>query len=188
MSDDGKSSVSFPAWARRRAALVVWWAFVAAFGPFASGPAAAQVTLQVEATDGLPGFHRADLSRYLAQHMAETGLNDWRFEPAEGNGLARDRVEWTFKLNPHAGGEVRNFARTLIYERKFGVQRPITIEARLYMNGEYQTLVERQAIVRGGPDSPELAAAVVSATQNLLGPSGAYRAIDTGQRPASPAR
>jgi len=171
-----------------RAALVAALALNVAFMPFASPRAAAQVTLQVEAIDGLPGFHRADLSLYLAQHMAETRLADWRFEPAEGNGLASDRVEWTFKLNPYAGGEVRSFAHTLVHERRFGVQRPITIEARLYLNGEYQTLVEQQAIVRGGPDSPGLAAAVASATQNLLGPLGAYRAIDTGQRPASQAR
>jgi hypothetical protein len=188
MSDDRKSPAPSPASARRRVALVAWWALAAAFGAFASPRAAAQVTLQVEATDGLPGFHRADLSRYLAQHMAETRLEDWRFEPAQGGGLARDRVEWTFKLNPYAGGEVRNFVYTLVYERSFGVHRPITIEARLYLNGEYQTLVEQQAIVRGGPDDPELAAAVTSATQNLLGPWGAHRAIDTGQHPASQAR
>jgi|GEM_PF-1626030 len=182
MSDDRKSLLSFHALVRRRVVLVAWWALAIAFGPVALAPAAAQVTLQVEATDGLPGFHRADLSRYLAQHMAETRLADWRFEPTTGNGAAADRVEWTFKLNPYAGGEVRNFVHTLVYERKFGVHRPVTIEARLYLNGEYQTLVEQQAIVRGGPDSPELAAAVASATQNLLGPSGAYRAIDLGLR------
>jgi hypothetical protein len=70
----------------------------------------------------------------------------------------------------------------------FGVHRPITIEARLYFNGEYQTLVEQQALVQGGPDDPDLAAAVASATRNLLGPSGAYRAIDTGQRRGDHAR
>ena len=42
---------------------------------------------------------------------------------------SRDRVEWTFKLNPYAGGEVRSFAHTLVYERKFGLHRPVTIEA-----------------------------------------------------------
>jgi hypothetical protein len=139
------------------------------------------MTLQVEASDGLPGFHRADLQRYLALHMAEARLGEWLFVPG-ADGSARDRVEWTFKLNPYAGGEVRNFVHTLVYERQFGVHRPVTIEARLYLNGEYQTLVEQQAIIHGGPDDPELAAAVATATQNLLGPSGAYRAIDLGLR------
>jgi hypothetical protein len=138
--------------------------------------------LQVGAANGLPGFHRADLSRYLAARMAETRLPDWRFEPAADNGSAANRVEWNFKLNPYAGGEVRNFARTSGYERELGLHRPITIEARLYLNGEYQTLVEAQAIVHGGPDDPALATAVASVTQNLLGPSGAYRAIDLGLR------
>jgi hypothetical protein len=172
----------------RRAAWVARLVMAATLVPFASALAAAATTLQVEAANGLPGFHRADLSRYLAAHMAETRLPDWRFEPAEGDSSALDRVEWSFRSNPYAGGEVRNFARTSGYERQLGVHRPVTIEARLYMNGEYQTLVEAQAIIHGGPDDPALAAAIASATKSLLGPSGAYRAIDTGQRPAYPSR
>jgi hypothetical protein len=74
--------------------------------------------------------------------------------------------------------------QTQFYEQRRGVHRPITIEARLYLNGEYQTLVERQATMQGGPNDPELAAAVASATASLLGPAGAYRAIGMGQRPA----
>ncbi len=85
-------------------------------------------------------------------------------------------------MSPYAGGEVRNFVHTFVYERQLGVHRPITIEARLYLSGEYQTLVEQQAIIYGGPNDPELAAAVASATQNLLGPSGAYHATDFGLR------
>lgn len=165
-----------------RAAWVARLVLAVTIMPFASVIASAAMTLQVEATDGLPGFHRADLQRYLALHMAEAGLGEWRFEPAADNGVAADRVEWTFKLNPYAGGEVRNFVHTMVYERKFGVRRPITIEARLYLNGEYETLVEKQAVIYGGPNDPEFAAAVASATQNLLGPSGAYHAIDLGLR------
>jgi hypothetical protein len=188
MSDDRKSSVSSPASALRRAALVAWWALVVAFGAIASAPAAAQVTLQVAASHGLPGLNHSALLRFLAAHMADAGLADWRFEPAEGDTAAPDRVEWTFRLNPYAGGEVRNFVQTQFYEQRRGVHRPITIEARLFLNGEYQTLVERQAMMQGGPNDPELAAAVASATASLLGPSGAYRAIDLGQRPASGGR
>ena len=120
--------------------------------------------------------------------MADAGLADWRFEPTEGDSAAPNRVEWTFRLNPYAGGEVRNFVHTLVYEQRFGVRRPITIEARLYLNGEYQTLVEQQAIVEGGPDYAELATAIADATQNLLGPKGAYRATDTGPSPVPRAR
>jgi hypothetical protein len=146
------------------------------------------LTLQVEATDTLPGFHRGALPRYLAVHMAEARLVDWRFEPAADGGSAPDRIEWRFKLNPYAGGEVRNLVRPHMAERIFSEHRSITIEARLFLNGQYQTLVEKHAIIQGGADDPDLAAAVVSVTQNLLGPSGAYRAIDTGPRPAQGAR
>jgi hypothetical protein len=188
MSDDRKAAVFPPASAWRRVAVVGWLALVAAFGPFATAPAAASSTLEVEASNVLPGFHRGDLPRYLAQHMAEARLSDWHFEPGAGNTRAADRVEWSFRLNPYAGGEVRSFARSLFGERKFDAPRPITIEARLYLNGEYQTIVEEQAIVRGGPNDPDLAAVVAKITQNLLGSSGAYRGIDIGQHRADPAR
>ncbi|HVI65027.1 MAG TPA: hypothetical protein VM910_20940 [Bradyrhizobium sp.] len=148
----------------------------------------ASSTLEVEARDALPGFRRTDLPRYLALHMARAGLSEWRFEPTTGREVAANRVEWSFKLNPYAGGEVRSFGHTLTQDWGFGVHRPITIEARLYLNGEYQTLVEQQALVQGGPDDLDLAAAVASATRNLLGPSGAYRAIDTGLGRANHAR
>jgi hypothetical protein len=109
--------------------------------------------------------------------MAEAGIANWRFQPAGGEASVRDRVEWTFRLNPYAGGEVRNFARTQASEAGFAARRPVTIEARLYLNGDYQTLVEKQAAIRAGPDDSYLASAVTSVTEDLLGPSGAYQAI-----------
>lgn len=166
----------------RHAALATQLALAVILIPFASAIAGAAMTLQVQASAGLPGFHRDELQRYLALHMAETRLGEWRFEPAADNGSAANRVEWTFRLNPYAGGEVRNFVHTRVFEQRLGVRRPITIEARLYLNGEYQTLVERQAVIQGGPNDPEFAAAVTGATENLLGPSGAYHAVDLGLR------
>jgi hypothetical protein len=180
--DDGKLPGLTLALAWRRVALAAFSALIPMFGQTTSAAAAAQVTLQVEAAHGLPGLHHSALARFIAAHMAEVGLADWRFEPAADNPIAADRVEWSFRLNPYAGGEVRNFAHTSTDEWRFGVHRPVTIEARLYLNGEYQTLVEKQAIIQGGPGDPDLAAAVASVTQSLLGASGAYRDIDTGQR------
>jgi hypothetical protein len=172
----------------RRAALVVLWALVSSWQS-GSTAAAAQPTLQVTSLHGLLGLHHSELSRFLAAHMADAGLSDWRFEPPSGNGLAADRVEWSFKLNPYAGGGVKNIGPPSMRESRLGgVHRPVTIEARLYLNGEYQTLVEAQALVQGGPDDPDLAAAVARVTQNLLGPAGAYRAINTGQRRTEHAR
>jgi hypothetical protein len=144
--------------------------------------------LKVETLQGLPGLHNSELSRFLAAHMADARLAEWRFEPAQGKITAPNRVEWTFRLNPYAGGGVRQFVREPAAEQGFGVHRPVTVEARLYLNGEYQTLVERQAMIRGGPDDLEFAAAVATATESLLGPHGAYRAIDMGRRPTSGTR
>jgi hypothetical protein len=169
-------------------ALIIGFAVVALVSPIASESAEAPITLQVHAFHGLPGLNHSALCRFLAAHMAEAGLADWRFEPAEGDSAAPNRVEWTFKVNPYAGGEVRQFVREPVAEQGFGIHRPVTIEVRLYLNDQYQALVERQAMVRGGPNDTELAAAVASATESLLRPSGAYRAINMRQHPAPDAR
>ena len=158
-------------------------ALVSALVPLA--PAAAAL-LEVERSGAVPGFHSSEqLSRYLTLHMAEAKPPGWRFEPAAAGARAPDRVKWRFKLNPYAGGEVRTFVPPQMDDMAFGVHRPFTVEARLYLNGEYQTRVKKMAIIQGGPDDPDLAAAVASLTRNLLGPSGAYRSIPAvSPRPA----
>ena len=75
---------------------------------------------------------------------------------------------------------MRSFVPADMDDETFGVHRPITIEARLYLNGQYHTVVREKAIIQGGPDDPDLAAAVASLTENLLSPSNAYRAINNG--------
>ena len=162
-------------------------ALVAASVPLASASAA---LLDVEGSGAVPGFHSAgQLRRYLTFQMTEAEPAKWRFEPAAaGDAPAPDRVKWRFKLNPYAGGEVRSFVAPQMEDTTFGVHRPITIEARLYLNGEYQSLAKEKAIIQGGPDDPDLAAAVASLTQNLLSPSGAYRAINNGQHQGQPLR
>ena len=71
-------------------ALVAGLILVAIIAPFAATDAAEPITLKVEAARGLPGFHHSALSRFLAAHMAEARLADWRFE-SEGDASARDR-------------------------------------------------------------------------------------------------
>ena len=168
-------------------ALAALWA-LAFLWQSGSATAATQPILQVTATHGLLGLHHSALSRFLAARMADAGLADWRFEPASGNSPAADRVEWSFKLNPYAGGGARSFGPPSMNEWRAGVHRPVTIEARLYINGEYQTLVETQALVQGGSDDPDLAAAVAAVTRSLLGPKGAFRAIESAHLPAQRSR
>jgi hypothetical protein len=156
--------------------------------PIISTAATTSMILEVGAAGAPPGFKRGELPRYLTLHMAESGLTDWRFAPASGEGLPANYVLWAFRLNPYAGGEVRSFAPQHISTGTLRGRHPITLEARLYLNGEYQTLVEGEALVEGGPDDPGLAAAVTKLTRNLLGPSGAYRHIDAGASRADPPR
>src|ERR1700751_2657221 len=160
-------------------------ALVAAFGPLT--PAAATL-LVVEGSGAVPGFDSSEqLSRYLALHMAEVKLAQWRFESAiASDASASDHVEWRFKLGPYAGGEVRTFVPP--YNITFGDHRPITIEARLYLNGKYRRLVKKRTIIEGGPDDPNLAAAVASLTQHLLSPSGGHGSPYRGRHQGQPLR
>src|ERR1700730_13007057 len=64
---------------------------VATFAPVLWAAAATLITLEVGATGGLPGFHSGELRRYLALHMTEIGLGDWRFEPGNEPALAGGR-------------------------------------------------------------------------------------------------
>jgi hypothetical protein len=167
--------------------LLKWRMALALFAAFVPLTPAAASSLEVEGSGAVPGFHSSEQLRgYLTLHMAETQSVNWRFEPAAtGDASAPDRVKWRFKLGPYAGGEVRSFVPP--FTETIGVHRPITIEARLYLNGVYQTHVGETAIIEGGPDDPDLAAAVASLTQNLLSPSAAYRAVDNRAGPkASP--
>jgi hypothetical protein len=141
-------------------------ALLAAFIPFVSVFAATSMTLGVDARGTLPGVHRADIPRYLVQHMRGARLAGWRFEPASGGRKPLDRVEWSFKLAPYAGGEVLSFA-----PGRKQVRRRVIIGAALYFHGKYQTHVAGQAIIReGAPHDLNLAAEVARLTQNLSAP------------------
>ena len=170
--------------------LLKWRSLILALGavfvPFVSASAS---ILKVEGSGGVPGFDGPELRRYLTLQMAEAQPADWHFEPAAAGGTpAPDRVQWNFKLGPYAGGEVRSFVPRQMDDVTFGVHRPITIEARLYLNGKYRTLAKEKAIIQGGPDDPNLAAAVAKLTQNLLSPSGAYGSIHRARNRGHPSR
>jgi hypothetical protein len=165
--------------------VIVWWALFSLI-PSISRGAATPITLKVKAVIGLPEFNRTELSRFIASRMAEANFTDWRFEAAEDD-PGPDRAEWRFKRNRYPGVEVRRFGSE---GGSFHARRPIKIEARLYLNGENQVTVEKQAKIdeASGRADPQLAEAVASVTQNLLRPSGVCYAIDLGHHPASGAR
>jgi hypothetical protein len=147
--------------------------------PAESAEAGSPVTLEVSVPGGLPGFSAAELSRYVTFHMAETHLFPWRFAPVgSAESESPDRVEWTFQLGPYAGGGVRSIVPVPERERLWGVHRPVAIEVRLYLDGNYQTAVFGQATIEVGDGDHHLAHAVMQLTQALLGESGAYRSIE----------
>jgi hypothetical protein len=155
----------------RRLALVAAFVLLAILTPCTSIFAATLTILHVETSGALPGFRSADLPRYIAQQMAEARLANLRFQPMAG-GHPPNRVEWSFKLDPYAGGEVRSFAHQSTGERLFGVHRPVTIKARLYLRGKYRRLVSEQVIIEGGRHDPDLAATVAHLTEDLLAHKG----------------
>jgi hypothetical protein len=146
-----------------------------------SAPAMAQtVTIAVQATGELPGFRIEEAAPYLAAEMATAGIPAWRFVPRDPGLAAPNRIEWTFALLPYAGGEVRRFfpmpeAQRTMDVHLQGMHRLISAQARLYLNGEYQTVTFGQEAVQGGADDPDLTAFLVRTTRSL---QSAWRAID----------
>jgi hypothetical protein len=148
---------------------------------FVSAPAMAQtVTIAVQATGELPGFRIGEAAPYLAAEMATAGISAWHFVPRDPGLAAPNRIEWTFELLPYAGGEVRRFfpmpeAQRTMDVHLQGTHRLISAQARLYLNGEYQTVTFGQEAVQGGADDPDLTAFLVRTTRSL---ESAWRATD----------
>lgn len=140
------------------------------------------IMLMVVARDPLPGFRKADETRYLTDRMKASGLSGWGFAAAPDPSIpARDRIEWHFELDPYAGGGIRQFFPIPGLQRLFGARHLITAEAMLYLDDEYQTLMFGQATIQGGAQDKDLAAFIARMSEGLLGEKGAYRSIDMGK-------
>jgi hypothetical protein len=135
---------------------------------FSASPAPAQTTtIAVVATGEFPGFRTKDAGPWLAAPMAVAGLNHWRFVPGDPAHAAPNRIEWSFEVLPYAGGEVRRFFPVAESQGAMdvhiqGKHHLISAEARLFLDGEYQTVTLAQEAVKGGADDPVLAYFIVS--------------------------
>jgi hypothetical protein len=141
-------------------------------------PARAQPSIAIEAGGELPGFRIQDASPYLASKMEGAGLAGWHFAARDPARAAPNRIEWRFTLLPYAGGEVRRFfpmRETGVMDLHLGSHRLIAAEAKLYLNGEYQTATFGQEAVQGGDSDPDLANFLIRLTRNL---EDGYKAID----------
>ena len=159
--------------ARILAGLGMAWVLVCAH------PALAQtVTIAVTAGGELPGFRTEEAAPWLAARMAEGGFDHWRFVAADPAQKPPNRIEWRFELLPYAGGEVRRLfpmAEGGMDVHIQGRHRLISAQARLFLDGEYQTATLAQDAVRGGAGDMDLADFVIKTTRML---DNAWHAID----------
>jgi hypothetical protein len=118
------------------------------------------ITVAVEVEGSIPGFTPEQLSAFVTQQMADAHLTAWRFAaatPGQAGNEPPNRVVWQFKVLPYAGGTVRYIGPALSKARDiFGAGRPIGADAKIYLDGKFQSTSFDQATVKGGPHDPGL--------------------------------
>jgi hypothetical protein len=146
-----------------------------------AGPVLAQpTTIAVETHGELPGFGTGEAASWLAARMAEGDFDHWRFIAGDPAAPAPNRIEWNFEVRRYAGGEVRRFfpmaeAQGDMDVHIQGRHHLISAEARLFLDGQYQTVTLAQAAVKGGAGDPDLRDFIITTTQML---DNAWHAID----------
>ena len=153
----------------------------------ARGEVASASFLTVVSSGALPGFASADIPSYLSGIMTDAALDHWVFEPiASDFASPANRVEWSFRLEGDEPGAARPAAATTTAKPRFVARQLVLVEARLYLNGEYQTVTGTQADIYGGPNDKELADVVRRVSELLLGATGAYHAVHSQGTPSRP--
>jgi hypothetical protein len=145
------------------------------------------LTVSVEIDGSLPGFTNDQLSAYISQQMAASHVTSWHFEPgpaaAATAGQPANRIVWHFKQLPFAGGGVRYIGPALSRAREvFGVGRAVGIDAKIYLDGQYQATTFDQATVKGGPNDPSLAAAIQKVMKSIVANASAEGTHDDGPK------
>jgi hypothetical protein len=136
----------------------------------AIGEAAQPLAVLVVAHGSVPGIRDADLNRFLADTMNGGVQGPWHFEPAPAGGTkAPNRIEWSIRSMTSAEGTVRSFgfARAAI-DRMMGKHQILSIEATLFLGGQYQNASHSEVPATKEAQNPELAADVVRSTQQLM--------------------
>ncbi len=138
-------------------------AAVAAFAPAAlaeatgSGVLDRHLSVSVVIDGSLPGFTSDQLSEFVRRQMVATHATNWRFAPADAGATAANRVVWRFKLLPYDGGAVRYIGPAVSRaESLLGVRRAVGIDAKVYLDGQYQSSTFDQASIKGGPKDSDL--------------------------------
>jgi hypothetical protein len=166
--------------ARRHGALATMIVGALAASAAASSAASSPtmpLQVAVETKGSLPGFSDSELPDYFAAAMNAVTQKGWHFAPGPASSVPADRIELSFETNAYAAGAVRTYGISrATMERLLNVHHSITIEARLFLGDQYQTLFFEQVTVSGGPHDAELDDAVAKLTRALT----AYPALKTG--------
>jgi len=130
------------------------------------------LTVSVEVEGAVPGFTTDQLSAYVSQQMADAHLTAWHFAPAGPVAEANpppNRVVWHFKTLPFAGGAVRYIGPALSKARDlFGVSRPVAVDAKIFLNGQYQSTSFDQATIKGGPHDAGLSDVIKKVMNSIV--------------------
>lgn len=145
--------------------------------PDVGGSAAPSTVVAVETAGSVPGIGEGQLDRYIADQMNAAHVGAWRFVPVK-SAIPEDRVEWSFTMAPSAMGAVRTygFSRAMM-ERLIDAHHYVTIEAKLYWHGQYQTVMLGHATIGSGVQDPALTALIAKMTRLVM----SYPMSDTGQ-------
>lgn len=130
-------------------------------------------TIYVQTRENLEGFNGGELPAFLAKTIAAAQAGPWHFAVAPSGKSPPDRIEWSFVPGAEAAGTVRTygFSRAMM-ERLVGSSRVFTIEARLYLHGEYQALASAQFRQTEDPQNAELVGEVTIIARNLMATPG----------------
>lgn len=143
-------------------------------------------TMSVVVEGGIPGFTQEQLATYLCEEMTAAHAASWQFTPASAADSSPNRIVWHFKLLPYAGGTVKYIGPALSHvESAFGARRAIGIDAKIYLDGQYQNSSFDQANIKGAKSDPSLDAAIqkimraiiANATASDLMPDAKPRAL-----------
>lgn len=121
----------------------------------------------------VPGF---DTRQQLIDHVIDVSGRAigerWQLRAATNADAPAPKtaIVWEFHGLAYAGGAVRYIGpgdRNAVASL-FGGHRPYSIEARLYVDGTYQTTLMRQPSIRGGARDPSLRDTIVAMTRELV--------------------
>jgi hypothetical protein len=127
----------------------------------------------VEIEGSVPGFTKDELSTYLCQQLTASHITGWRFLPTSMAGTGGDqpsnRIVWHFKPLPYAGGGTRYIGPAMSKAKElFGVGRAVSIDAKIFLNDQFEATTFDEATVKGGPNDPGLAAAIQKVMKSVV--------------------